>query len=221
MGDTEAPIPRWRELDPGLAEGATRLWIESVVVGKGLCPFAHTVRGAPTRVVTTDYAPGERRELLELIGAEVERLAATDSQTPATTLVLLTHEAFGVFDTYMEEAAIEAQDVACQLTDGAIQVVQFHPHARWGALKEAADYSTRSPVPMLHLLRDSDVVQAERDWVRAHGSEERAPDIQQTNAAMLRGMGLDAAHGMWERSLEAARRAESERSCRAPAEPRT
>lgn len=214
MRDDEAPIPRWRELDPALAEDSTRRWIESVVVGKNLCPFAKTVRGA-TRVVTTDFAPDEQGELLQLIGAELTRLAATDRQLPATTFLLLTHEGFHAFDTYMEEVALDAQDLACDLTDSAIQVVHFHPHARWGASdsRDAADYSTRSPVPMLHLLRDNDVVQAEAEWVRIHGgSEELAPDIQETNAAMLRGIGVEAAHSLWEHAIEKARIAEAERS---------
>ena len=35
------------------AEQATRRWIDQVVVGKNLCPFAYRVRGEPSRMVTT------------------------------------------------------------------------------------------------------------------------------------------------------------------------
>jgi len=206
----EAGAPRWRAIDPALAEAATRQWIESVVIGQNLCPFASKVRGEPSRVLVTDLQAGEpTNELMALVGDELGRLAGSNRRLPATTFILLRHESFADFDAYME-VALDAQDLGAELVGEAVQVVLFHPRAQWGDTDaaDAADYSTRSPLPMLHLLRGSDVQAAEVDWVRIHGSEEAAPDIQATNAALLRGMGAEAAHAMLEASFQQARAAE-------------
>ena len=50
---------------------------------------------------------------------------------------------------------------------------------------DPADYTGRSPHPILHLLRQSDVDAADESWF------ERGPgdDIRAKNAALLRGMG--------------------------------
>lgn len=178
----------------------TRRWIDVVVTGKNLCPFSAPVRGTPSRVVVTRDAPGSP-QLAGAIHAELLALHATDRARPATTFVLLAHAELASFEAYMEAVAPLAQSLASELTDGAIQVVLFHPHAAWGdgdeSLRDAADFSTRSPVPMLHLLRDSDVVGAEAAWVRQHADAAEVPDIQQANAAWLRGIGYEEAERLW------------------------
>jgi hypothetical protein len=210
MTETLPDVSRWRdglasdESEADAADAATRRWIDSVVIGKNLCPFARHVRGSYSHMVPTALAPDETDELLGLVGAELQALAASDRRLPATSLVLLTHEGFSDFEIYMQAIALPAQELADELVGSSVQVVLFHPHAHWGDadVADPADYSTRSPLPMLHLLRDSDVVAAEIDWVRQHGGAEAdAPDIQQTNAALLRGMGLQAAREMWERAV--------------------
>ena len=90
-----------------------------------------------------------------------------------------------------------------------IQVVPFHPEAEYASDDEdceeetheegarpprhgpgcdAAEYVTRSPVPLLHLLRTSDVERAEKSW--------SGPDIPEANASRLRGMGAPAVGAM-------------------------
>ena len=53
---------------------------------------------------------------------------------------------------------------------------------------DAFDFSTRSPVPMLHLLRQADVDAGEEQWFAQGGLP-----IQERNAAYLRGMGYEQA----------------------------
>jgi hypothetical protein len=64
----------------------------------------------------------------------------------------------------------------------AIQLVPFHPEALYSETeRDAAEYATRSPLPVIHLLRCSDIRRAEAEWEGA--------DIPSTNADRLRGMG--------------------------------
>ena len=65
-----------------------------------------------------------------------------------------------------------------------VQVVPFHPAATYSEAPglDAADFATRSPVPLLHLLRQSDVEAAEAAHPDSGG-------IATQNAARLRGEG--------------------------------
>ena len=60
--------------------------------------------------------------------------------------------------------------------------------AQEAAQLDAFDFSTRSPVPMLHLLRQADVDAGEEQWFSQGGLP-----IQERNAAYLRGIGYEQA----------------------------
>jgi len=200
MGASEPAL--WLELADTELEIVTRVWIDTVVVGLNLCPFAQKVRGDPSRVVIarteSDCAP------LDMVRGEVERLARLDPDEPATTFILLPDEAIADFDEYMERIARPAEELADQASGGSVQVVFFHPRASWGdaAESDAAQYTTRSPVPMLHLLRSRDIERAEDAWVAQHEHARGGiPDIQAVNAAYLRGIGTARARALWEESF--------------------
>ena len=52
--------------------------------------------------------------------------------------------------------------------DSCRKVLAFHPEAEFELEGDPADVSMQSPFPMLHLLRDADVVAAERTWEDLH-----------------------------------------------------
>ena len=82
----------------------------------------------------------------------------------------------------------------------------FHPQALYGDLDDdPAEYATRSPVPIIHLLRQSDVRRGERT-AASHAAADAAPhrraeleweggDIPSANAERLRGVGAGALAG--------------------------
>ena len=189
---------------------ATQRWVDGIIVGHNLCPFAAAVRPHTRYVVC-------RARTMATFDAELRRLDAVDPAKAATTLVLLPGEEFAEFAGLM----ILQPDVQ-QLADemGAdVQILPFHPLATYGAAGEdddgdeeeeeeveveveveveeeeaqaaqldAFDFSTRSPVPMLHLLRQADVDAGEEQWFSQGGLP-----IQERNAAYLRGIGYEQA----------------------------
>ena len=178
---------------------ATQRWVDGIIVGHNLCPFAAAVRPHTRYVVC-------RAHTMETFDAELRRLAAVDPAKAATTLVLLPGQEFAEFAGLM----VLQPDVQ-QLADemGAdVQILPFHPLATYGAAGEdedededvdedeeaqaaqldAFDFSTRSPVPMLHLLRQADVDAGEEQWFSQGGLP-----IQERNAAYLRGIGYEQA----------------------------
>jgi len=168
---------------------ATQRWIEGVIVAHNLCPFAAAVRPHTRYVVC-------RAHTMETFEAELRRLDAVDPAKAATTLVLLPGDEFAAFADLMVLQP-DVQELADEL--GAdVQALPFHPLATYSAAGEdeeveddegdAFDFSTRSPVPMLHLLRQADVDAGEEQWFAQGGLP-----IQERNAAYLRGMGYEQA----------------------------
>lgn len=134
-------------------------------------------------------ARGGRAEATSLLSSEIEHLLSRPPAQPATTLLLLPGQRFVEFEDFMEflSSAREIAEEASALAP--IQTVPFHPEACYSdADFDPADFSTRSPVPMLHLLRDSDVKVAEDEWKKSHPEPML---IQERNAAYLRGLGWD------------------------------
>ena len=126
-----------------------------------------------------------------MLHEEVRALRAVDQQQSATTLLVLPE--FHEFADLMHLQEIESMrlDAESQAGAAAIQLLAFHPRAEFG-LRDPADLSMRSPHPLLHLLRDADVEAAEESWARMHAPSE-PPGIQERNAALLRGLGFEAA----------------------------
>ena len=150
-------------------------------------------------------------ELCELIAQASSQY--TPPTQPATTLLVL--PAIGGFAELVDfQTEMEERHESSRSPDSArIQLLAFHPDASFGDDEgeedaaewagDPADWSMRSPMPMLHLLRDADVVAAEASWERRHAPA-APPGIQERNAAYLRGLG-------WERVA-----AEAESASRRP-----
>ena len=165
------------------AEQRTLAWLERVVIGLNLCPFAKAVhvRGR-IRFCTSDATDEET--LLDDLESELRRLDASDETIVETTL--LVHP--GVLGDFIDyNNFLDRADAALErlgLVD-TIQVASFHPDYRFADADEhdAANCSNRSPLPMLHLLRQSSVD-------RAVAAFPDAADIYERNIATLRALGV-------------------------------
>lgn len=164
----------------------TLSWLDNWVIKHNLCPWAAGVRRNTRTVVCHDAS-----RALECIDDEAVRLRAVDADQQATTLVVLPGLSTQ-FDElmYLQEAAEARINVDDARQGPPIQLLAFHPHAEFDRPEDPADVALRSPWPLIHLLRDADVVAAEEQWQVAHGAP---PAVQEANAAYLRGLGFEAA----------------------------
>jgi hypothetical protein len=161
---------------------ATQRWVRRVVVGLELCPFARReVEGDRVRYAVTDATSPE--DLLRDLGRELARLG--DDAGIETTLLVhpFVLGDFLRFNDFLDD--VDAL-LAAQGWVGEIQVASFHPAYRFAGTDEtdAANFTNRSPYPMLHLLREASVERA----VAAHPDIEHVPE---RNVALLRRLGLD------------------------------
>ncbi len=133
---------------------ATKRWVDEMVIGKGLCPFA---AGSGLRV-----SPCHSESLLEHVDDEICHLLDEGTATE-TTLIPLTHEYYEGDPLSLIQASYSVLEFI-QESDYPVQVVNFHPLNRHSVYTEGPldqyDFVTRAPFPTLHLLREVDLLRA-------------------------------------------------------------
>ena len=161
---------------------ATRWWIQSVVIGLNLCPFARRVFDADRiRFTVTDAADAEA--LRAALGEELQRLVDTPRSEIETTILIHPHvlQDFLDYNDFLAEAdeLLEELDLV-----GVVQIASFHPAYRFAGTKpdDVENFTNRSPHPMLHLLREESVTEVANDPAMLE-------DIPRRNIAVLRRLG--------------------------------
>jgi hypothetical protein len=165
-------------------------WVRDVVVALDLCPFAAPVFDAGrVRFVVSDAH--DQSELLRELHSEIQLLAerAEDpvgEEEHETTLLVHPHvlQSFEDYNDFLGVAEQMLEDIGLA---GVVQIASFHPDYRFAESPEddPANYTNRSPHPVLHLLREESVS-------RAVDGYHDASEIPRRNAARLRALGLDA-----------------------------
>lgn len=163
----------------------TRLWIESVVIGLNLCPFARRVFDSGLiRYVVTDVSDVE--SLRSVLSTELRLLNSTDISQVETTILIHPNVLRGFldFNDFLAEADRLIRTLKLQ---GTIQIASFHPDYQFeGTAPDAVEnYTNRSPFPMLHLLRESSITRFAND-------ESELLRIPQRNIEVLQKMGKEA-----------------------------
>jgi len=149
----------------------TKKWIEKVVVGHNFCPFA-------ARELTRDsirYVVCEQKnevEYLEILANEFREL--TENQEIETTLIVFGND-FKTFNTFWFFVEMCNQFLIDCEYEGVFQLANFHPEYRFArsAADDPANYTNRSPYPMLHILREISVEKAVANFPDAENIPQR------------------------------------------------
>ena len=160
----------------------TRAWVDRMVIGLNLCPFAKApqVKG---RIRYVHCAAATPEGLLQALGDELQRLARTAPEVVETTLLIhpqtLTH--FAHYNAFLDES--EALVARLGLL-GTLQIASFHPHYRFAGTRpdDVTNATNRSPFPMLHLIRESSIDRAVTAFPEADA-------IYKANKATMRRLG--------------------------------
>lgn len=132
----------------------TRTWVEKVVVGFNFCPFAYReVERESIRYILSEGL-NEESALTDLL-LEMQYL---DAHEETETTLLILPLAFTDFEEYLDLVDLAEALVYDQGYEGIYQVASFHPDYRFASSddeEDAANYTNRSPFPMLHLLREA------------------------------------------------------------------
>lgn len=166
---------------------ATQQWLERAVIGLNLCPFAKAVhvKRQIRYVVSTAQTPDA---LLSQLAAELSFLAGADPAAVDTTLLIAPQmfEDFLDFHFFLDEADVLLKRSGLE---GVIQIASFHPKFEFAGSEadDIANYSNRSPYPVLHLLREASID-------RAVAAFPDAADIYERNIETLEKLG----HAGWQ-----------------------
>lgn len=157
----------------------TKSWIQTFVIGLNICPFAsHPFREDKIRYRLEESESAEK--LVETLMEELNFLQKNEI-TEIETSILIHPNVLTEFLDYNDFLSVAEAVLAEMNLEGEIQIASFHPDYQFaGEAKNApSNYVTRSPFPMLHLLRESSVTKA----VEMHPNTEQIPfdNIQKLN----------------------------------------
>ena len=159
----------------------TKKWIIDVVVGCNLCPFAASVVKQQEIFYRVETS-GDKDICLASFVNEMERL---DNNGNIETSFLILPNSFEKFDDYLYLLSLAEKLLKRKGYEGIYQVASFHPLYLFAGSHEndAANYTNRSPYPMLHLLREESIDKALKNY-KDPGS------IPERNINFTRGKGL-------------------------------
>ena len=144
----------------GQIEQITRQWVETMVVGLNLCPFAApVVRDNSLRYAVTQAQESE--SLVAAFLAEIELILAADEKDISTTLFIVPAgledfydylDYLRLFEELLQEAGLE----------GVLQLASFHPGYLFAGVPEddLSHWSNRSPWPAFHIIREAEMGRA-------------------------------------------------------------
>ncbi|MFW9713479.1 DUF1415 domain-containing protein [Vibrio parahaemolyticus] len=129
-------------------------WLNDVVIGLNLCPFAaKPQRNKQIKIFVSEATQEEA--LLEDILLQLIELSTTEPEKLETTLVVVPNmlQDFWDYNFCIDwvEALIKQQD-----WEGIFQVATFHPDYCFGGAEPEDDenLTNRSPYPIFHLIRE-------------------------------------------------------------------
>ncbi|HHC7213038.1 DUF1415 domain-containing protein [Vibrio parahaemolyticus] len=129
-------------------------WLNDVVIGLNLCPFAaKPQRNKQIKILVSEATQEEA--LLEDILLQLIELSTTEPEKLETTLVVVPNmlQDFWDYNFCIDwvEGLIKQQD-----WEGIFQVATFHPDYCFGgaAPEDDENLTNRSPYPIFHLIRE-------------------------------------------------------------------
>ena len=168
-------------LSPSTITEDVNQWLNEVVIGLNLCPFAAKPQRNQQIKIFVSRASCEE-ELLQDILEQLLELDTKEAQELETTLVVVPN----MLDDFMDynffidwvEALIHQQD-----WEGIFQVATFHPHYCLAGTcpEDDENLTNRSPYPIFHLIRE----QSMEKVLKHYPNPEAIPEINIQRVSQL------------------------------------
>lgn len=158
----------------------TKRWLKQFVLEHNLCPFAHKDY-AQNKIHYTCMSEHDDNAYYDSVVAEVERLFNT---AEISTTLLLWPE-LREFNDFLSVVGMAEQILISHGWQHDFQLAHFHPDYCFTDTDEddLANYTNRSPYPMLHILRVEQMAQV----LARYPEPEQIPE---RNIAHVRQLGL-------------------------------
>jgi hypothetical protein len=164
--------PAHTDIEPILE--ATQLWLDEVIVKEQFCPFAKPVRDK-NQIHFSIQQQSDVSTLLRQVVSECEYLLRNDK---IETSLLIYTEAFSEFNDYLDFLEMANELIENAGFEGILQLASFHPDYLFdGAPANCpSHYTNRSPLPMLHLLREDSITLALNSFAQPENIPQRNID---------------------------------------------
>ena len=159
----------------------TQNWLKTIIIEYSICPFAkRELERRSIRFVASHDTDIEN--CLSNLMLECDRL---NSDAGIETTLIIYDQAFICFDDYLDFVELAEELLLVEDYEGVYQLASFHPDYCFEGAKQddPANYTNRSPYPMLHLLREASLEKA----IDAYPDPEAIPE---RNIKLLRELGL-------------------------------
>lgn len=142
------------------AKEQVEMWLNQVVIGLNLCPFA--VRPASEkRVRIVECYPQSEEDLLDNIAAEMKLLDESPTHELETTLIITPQflQDFYDYNCFLDWAQSFLRREGWQ---GVYQLASFHPNYCFAGASPEDDenLTNRSPYPIIHIIREASLTKA-------------------------------------------------------------
>ncbi len=136
----------------------TITWINNTVIGCNFCPFAAKV----VNEKSVRYVEIESERNTFIFEKFKDELTFLKNNIGVETTFIILTQGFENFDMYL--GLIDELEILITKNkyEGVFQLASFHPTYCFAGSteKDAANYTNRSPYPMLHILREDSVTRA-------------------------------------------------------------
>lgn len=171
-----------------------RHWVETLVVGFNLCPFAKREL-VNNRIRFSISEATTEQQLLNDLQTELSLL--THDETIETTLLIHPQVLQDFYD--YNEFLDYADGLLVQMDlEGIYQIASFHPDYQFADTEadDVENYSNRSPYPLLHLIR-------EQSLERAIANYPNSDLIPERNVELLKSLGKDKMEALFKSHFDA------------------
>ncbi|MCC4798385.1 hypothetical protein BCT30_02360 [Enterovibrio norvegicus] len=155
-------------------EAQTTEWLEKVVIGLNLCPFA--AKPQRNKQIKIEVCEGNTDEaVMETLLTELNLLESSDVADLETTL-LVTPNYFQDFDDYNQFLDVADMIIEQFGWRGIYQIASFHPDYCFADAEpdDESNLTNRSPYPVFHLIREASIEKALKYY---GGDADAIPDI--------------------------------------------
>ncbi len=159
----------------------TKIWIRDVVIGLNFCPFAPK----PFKDELIVYKVDDTSDAAIALESLMNTCHFLEDNPAMETALLIFSKGFSDFQDYLNLIDLAEQLFKAEGFEGVYQVASFHPGYLFAGSDEndPANYTNRSPFPMLHLLRE-DLLEIAID------KHINVDDIPNQNIAKAKSLGL-------------------------------
>jgi hypothetical protein len=161
----------------------TRCWLDKLIIAHQICPFAKRERDRGS----IRFYVAEKTDMKAVLDNLLAECQLLEKQPEIETTLFILANITQDFEEFLDFLEIASELLVDQGYEGIFQLASFHPDYLFAGSDDAdaANYTNRSPYPMLHIIREKSLAKA----LEHYASPELIPE---RNIQFCREQGLEA-----------------------------